>query len=125
MCNYMQRRILPYNPKLKELARNLRRQGVLSEVILWNFLKNKQMRGFDFHRQKPIDEYIVDFYAPDLNLVIEINGASHADKIIYDKQRQKRLEYFGLSILNFSDSVVKKDIDSVLRTIDDWVVQNT
>ena len=83
------------------------------------------MRGFDFHRQKPIDEYIVDFYAPDLNLVIEINGASHADKIIYDKQRQKRLEYFGLSILNFSDSVVKKDIDSVLRTIDDWVVQNT
>ena len=125
MCNYMQRRILPYNPKLKELARKLRRQGVLSEVILWNFLKNKQMRGFDFHRQKPIDEYIVDFYAPDLNLVIEINGASHADKIIYDKQRQKRLEYFGLSILNFSDSVVKKDIDSVLRTIDDWVVQNT
>jgi len=125
VCNYMQRRILPYNPKLKELARKLRRQGVLSEVILWNFLKNKQMRGFDFHRQKPIDEYIVDFYAPDLNLVIEINGASHADKIIYDKQRQKRLEYFGLSILNFSDSVVKKDIDSVLRTIDDWVVQNT
>ena len=114
-------KILPYNPKLKELAKKLRQQGILSEVILWNFLKNKQMRGFDWHRQKPIDEYIVDFYSPTLNLVIEIDGSSHGDKIVYDERRQKKLESFGLSVLHFSDSIIKRDIDSVLRTIDGWI----
>lgn len=115
------RKVLPYNPRLKELAKQLRKQGILSEVILWGYLKNKQMRGFDFHRQKPIGEYIVDFYAPDLNLVIEIDGFSHGFKINYDETREKKLKSFGLSVLHFSDHVVKKDIDAVLKTIGGWI----
>ncbi len=116
---------LPYNIRLNEVAKKLRKQGVLSEVLLWNFLKNKQLRGYDFHRQKPIDEYIVDFYCSDLDLVIEIDGSSHADKIGYDEIRENKLKSFGLVILHFSDSIIKKDIDAVLRTIDDWIKNNS
>ncbi|MDP6527667.1 MAG: DUF559 domain-containing protein, partial [Candidatus Pacebacteria bacterium] len=48
-----------YNPKLKELARELRKKGVLSEVLLWSYLKRRQMKGYQFMRQKPIDNFIV------------------------------------------------------------------
>ena len=69
-----------YNPKLKNLARTLRNNSTLSEVLLWNHLKGKQMKGYDFHRQKPLDNYIVDFFCPKLRLIIEIDGESHLFK---------------------------------------------
>ncbi|MEW6618406.1 MAG: DUF559 domain-containing protein, partial [bacterium] len=61
-----------YNPKLKTYARELRKQGVLSEVLLWKYLRSRKMNGYQFMRQKPIGEYIVDFYCSKLKLVIEI-----------------------------------------------------
>ena len=61
-----------YNPKLKYHARELRKKGVLSEVLLWNHLKGRKMRGCQFMRQKPVGDYIVDFYCNKLKLVIEI-----------------------------------------------------
>jgi very-short-patch-repair endonuclease len=51
-----------YNPKLKTFARELRKQGVLSEVLLWDYLKGRKMKGYQCMRQKPIGEYIVDNY---------------------------------------------------------------
>ncbi len=74
-----------YNPKLKQLARNLRNHSTLSEVLLWNQLKRRQMMGYQFYRQRPIGNYIVDFFCPKLNLVIEIDGESHLDKNERDK----------------------------------------
>ena len=68
-----------YNPKLKKLARNLRNNMTLPEVILWNQLKGRKL-GFDFHRQKPIDNYIVDFFCSKLKLIIEVDGNIHIDK---------------------------------------------
>jgi very-short-patch-repair endonuclease len=65
----MKRKIIPYNPKLKELARKLRKDMTLSEVLLWQELKSRQMMGYDFDRQRPIDNYIVDFYCKDLMCV--------------------------------------------------------
>lgn len=115
---------IPYNPRLIPLAKKLRHQGILSEVIMWGYLKNKQLRGFAFYRQRPIDEYIVDFYCAPLNLVIEIDGVTHADKIQSDLIRDNRLKYFGLTVLRFSDSIVKQDVDSVLRTINNWIIDN-
>ncbi|MBT6416907.1 MAG: DUF559 domain-containing protein, partial [Candidatus Marinimicrobia bacterium] len=56
-----------YNPKLKQLARNLRNNSTLAEVLLWNELKQKRMRGYQFYRQKPILDYIVDFYCSKLD----------------------------------------------------------
>ena len=58
----MKRKIIPYNPKLKDLAKELRQNMTLSEILLWKKLRNKQMFGYDFDRQRPIDEYIIDFY---------------------------------------------------------------
>jgi very-short-patch-repair endonuclease len=56
------RKIIPYDPKLKQLARNLKSHSTLSEVLLWEHLKSKRMDGYDFHRQTPIGNYIVDFF---------------------------------------------------------------
>lgn len=100
-----------YNPRLKGLARELRNNSTLSEVLLWQQVKNKQLRGYDFHRQKPIDEYIVDFFCSNLNLIIEIDGESHDRKSEEDKKRQSRLESLGFHFLRFWDSDVKQNME--------------
>ncbi|MDB5138696.1 MAG: hypothetical protein JWR12_612 [Mucilaginibacter sp.] len=73
-------KIIPYNPKLKALARKLRKDMTYGEVLLWNELKEDKLWGFDFDRQRCIDNYIVDFYCKDLMLAIEIDGMSHIMK---------------------------------------------
>jgi very-short-patch-repair endonuclease len=118
------RKILPYNPVLKQTARELRRKMTISEVLLWNELKNKKMMGFDFDRQRPIGEYIVDFYCKDLLLAIEIDGASHIYNYENDEIRQKELEGLGVRFLRFDDSEVKKNINNVLRVIESWIEDN-
>ena len=90
-----------YNPKLKKLAREFRKQGVLSEVLLWSCLKRRRMKGSQFMRQKPIDNFIVDFCCGKLNLIIEIDGISHHDKFDSDDLRQKQLEKLGSSFFTF------------------------
>ena len=117
------RKILSYNPKLKALAKQLRQDMTFSEVLLWNRLKRRQMCGYDFDRQRPIDEYIVDFYCKDLMLAIEIDGASHEHPAKYrnDLKRQKRLEELGIHILRFRDEDVKYDMENVLWSIEGWI----
>lgn len=112
---------LPYRPELKERARQLRKQGVLSEVLLWDRLKGRRMGGYQFTRQKPIGEYIVDFYCSRPKLVIEIDGESHEGKFCYDDKRQRYLESFGLTVLRFRDAEVKRDISNVLMAIEGWI----
>ena len=113
-----------YNPKLKNLARELRKHGALSEVILWGYLKGKKMKGYKFLRQKPINNYIVDFFCPELSLAIEIDGHTHGDKIEEDAARQKTLENLGIKFLRFTDSNVKQNIDGVLSSIGYWIDDN-
>ena len=122
----MNRKILPYNPKLKELAKKLRKNMTLSEVLLWNELKQKKMLGFDFDRQKPIDQFIVDFYCKDLMLAVEIDGNSHnsEEACLKDVKRQKRLELLGVRFLRFDDLEVKKGMLNVLKTIEFWVTEH-
>ena len=113
-----------YNPKLKILARELRRHGTLAEVLLWQRL-NKRQRGYDFHRQKPIAEYIVDFFAPELMLVIEVDGSSHKLKGAEDEERQKELEALGIRFLRYKEALVRARLDAVVREIDHWIETNT
>ena len=119
----MRRKIIPYNPKLKQLARSLRNNSTLSEVLLWKYLKGKQMKGYAFHRQKPIDNYIVDFFCPELMLALEIDGISHdgKEKNIYDEERQRRLASLGVSFLRFRDIDIKNNIEGVLIRIEEWI----
>ena len=97
------RKIIPYNPELKDLARSLRKNMTLSEVLLWNELKKKQISGYDFDRQRPIGNFIVDFYCKELSLAIEIDGDTHLYKYDYDEERQATLEKSGVKFLRFED----------------------
>ncbi|MCD6102212.1 MAG: endonuclease domain-containing protein [Candidatus Cloacimonetes bacterium] len=110
-----------YTPKLKELARKLHKNMTLSEVLLWNQLKQKKMKGYDFHRQKPINNYIVDFFCPKLKLIIEIDGESHIYKGNEDVKRQKKLETLGFYFLRFKDIDIKRNIKDVLVSIENWI----
>ena len=103
-----------YNPKLKTRARQLRNKSTLSEVLLWDKIKGRRMLGYQFMRQKPVDNYIVDFYCSKLKLVIEIDGESHDTKLKEDKIKQNRLESLGLYVLRFNDRDVKKDMAGVV-----------
>ncbi len=115
---------LRYNPKLRLLARELRKKSTLAEVLLWRCLNKGQRSGFDFHRQRPIDEYIVDFFAPELMLAIEIDGSSHKLKGREDEERQIRLEDLGVRLLRFDDAMVKARLDDVVGAIDNWIADN-
>jgi len=119
------RKIIPYNPKLKELSRRLRNNSTLSEVLLWEQIKNRKINGFRFLRQKPIDNYIVDFFCPELMLAIEVDGITHDDKAAFDKDRQDRLESLGVNFLRFLDIDVKTNLEGVLSIIRRWIEENT
>ena len=108
-----------YNKNLKPLARKLRKQGTKGEAILWKkVLKARQMKGYQFNRQFPIDNYIVDFICRKLNLIIEIDGSSHIGKSVEDFNRQKYLEDLGYTLLRFSETMVIFRIDDVVAEID-------
>jgi very-short-patch-repair endonuclease len=112
----MKNKIIPYNPDLKVLARKLRSNSTLSEVLLWQKIKDRTF-GYEFHRQVPIDEYIVDFYCHELHLAIEIDGNTHDYNYENDQERQQRLEGFGIRFLRVSDQNVKQNMNDVLRAL--------
>lgn len=108
---------LPFNPKLKERAKELRQAGNLSEVLFWNQVKKKQFKGFDFDRQKIVGNYIVDFYCTNCNVVIEIDGSSHDDKLEYDAERDAFLENLGLTVIHIPVVDVMKKINAVMEML--------
>ena len=120
----MKRKILPYDPILKELAKKLRENMTYSEVILWNELKNGKMMGYDFDRQRPIANYIVDFYCKDLKLALEVDGITHEDEkvILKDEIRQDELEIIGIAFLRFNALLVVNKVESVLKEIEKWIL---
>uniref|UniRef100_UPI0040486D7B endonuclease domain-containing protein n=1 Tax=Algoriphagus sp. TaxID=1872435 RepID=UPI0040486D7B len=110
---------LPYNKSLREFSRDLRSHSTLSEILLWQKLRASQFRGYAFNRQKPLGNYIVDFYCRKTNLVIEIDGGSHdyEEAVVEDGKRQQILEELGVSFLRFSDLEVKNVMAFVLGEI--------
>ena len=119
----MKPKFIPYKPYLKDLAGKNRNSGTLAEIELWKQLKGKQMCGYDFHRQKPLLDYIVDFYCPKLKLVLELDGYSHHFEHIVEKDeiKQRDLEEWGLKILRFSDDEVLKQMPNVLMEIEGYI----
>jgi len=118
-----QRDIIPYDPRLKPLARKLRKTMTKAERRLWSRLRRKQMCGYSFYRQRPIDRFIVDFYSPDLRLAIEVDGMSHDEPGAFedDVDRQRQLESLGVHVLRFRNEKVLQDLDNVLRAIVGWI----
>ena len=114
----MKNKLIHYNPRLKEYARKLRKARNLSEVILWKEIKRKKL-GVEFHRQVPIDDYIVDFYCHELMLAIEIDGSIHEleDVRLSDIKRQDELEKLGVNFIRFENFDVKNNLEFVLRDL--------
>ncbi len=107
-----------YNPKLKPLARELRKNSTLAEVLLWEQLKARKLCGYQFSRQKPIDEYIVDFFSHELRLAIEIDESTHDDRLEKDRARQDFLESLGFKVIRFLDSDVKSNMQGVVSQLE-------
>lgn len=115
---------LPYNPQLVERAKELRKNMTPAEKKLWN----NYLRRFQFRvlRQRPIDNFIVDFYCAKLKLVIEIDGESHFtdEGKDYDGERTSILEGYGLRVIRFTNDQVLKNLEGVCRQIEELIPPN-
>jgi very-short-patch-repair endonuclease len=111
--------MLPYDPRLKGKARSLRARLTDAEQRLWDRLRRKQILGVQFYRQKPIGNYIADFYAPTVRLVVEVDGSQHFNPLQaeYDRRRTAYLKRQGLRVLCFTDRQVLLELDSVAEEI--------
>ena len=111
--------LLRYRPGLKANAQKLRKEMTESEQLLWDRLRRKQILRVQFYRQKPIGNYIVDFFAPEAKLVIEIDGSQHMSEsgVLKDKKRDDYLRGEGLLVLRFHDSEVLIDTEAVTEMI--------
>lgn len=108
-----------YNKNLKTFARQNRKNATLGESILWSKLRNKQFLGLRFLRQRAMNNYILDFFCPELNLAIEIDGSTHDEnKFDYDAKRQHGIESKGITVLRFTKYQVKTKLNDVLQTIE-------
>jgi len=111
--------MLAYNNSLKKYSRQLRNNMTDVEVALWSRIRGKQLKGYQFYRQKPVGNFIVDFYCPKGNLIIELDGGQHYSEEgkAKDECRDSYLEDLGLRVLRFSDREVFEDIRGVLEKI--------
>ena len=118
-------RHLPYDRNLKQLARDLRNHSTLGEILLRKELRARQMMGYQFYRQKPLDNYIVDFYCPALKLIIEIDGQYHSseDDAVKDDIRQTKLEEWNLNFIRFKETEVRKDMINVIKTLENYIFE--
>ena len=107
-----------YNPNLKEFSWELRTETVSrAEKYLWKAILSRKQLGVGFKRQRPIDQFIVDFCCQELRLIIEIDGNSHFHKPEYDAYRQKRLEDLGFTVIRFSEADVLNNIDTIITQL--------
>jgi len=107
-----------YNKILKQFARELRTQSVSkAEKIIWKSLLSKEQLGERFIRQRPIHNFIVDFFCPKLGIIVEIDGISHLNKGEYDFYREEKLKSFGYEIIRFSEGEVLNQLDEVSNKI--------
>jgi very-short-patch-repair endonuclease len=105
------------NPVLLQRAKDLRRDSAPAEFILWNMLRDRQLNGFKFKRQVPIEPFIADFYCAAAKLVVELDGDSHSERVVYDEQRTRILADAGLMVIRFENTNIFEHLDSVLESI--------
>ena len=98
---------------LRERARVMRRSPTDSEAALWRLIKGRRL-GVSFKRQVPLLGYIVDFYASQARLVVEVDGGYHAERAMLDAKRQRRLELAGHRVVRVSSEFVLAHPDLVL-----------
>ena len=107
-------KFIPYNKNLTKKARENRKDPTKSEKKMWyEILRDKEFDSYKFIRQKPLDNFIVDFYCSELLLAIEIDGDSHSEQIEYDISRTKKLNQFGIKIIRYTNFEILRNIERV------------
>jgi very-short-patch-repair endonuclease len=111
--------MLPYNKELKPFARELRKNMTDAERLMWSRLRRRQIKDYQFYRQKILGNYIVDFFCPAAKLVIEIDGGQHLfpEQVRKDAMRDGYLAGLGLTVLRLTDTEVLRNMDGVLERI--------
>jgi very-short-patch-repair endonuclease len=110
-----------YNKKLQPLAKQLRKSLTKSEACLWKYaLKAKQLKGYSFRRQRPILQYVADFFCKELMLIIELDGITHDSEVslVKDNRREERLAEAGFKIARFTDEEVLHNMDGVVSELE-------
>lgn len=106
---------------LRLRARELRHEATDAERALWTKLRQRQLNGFRFRRQHPIDRYIADFACPEARLIVELDGAHHLEKVEADRQRTSDLERLGYQVIRFwNDDVLmqpERVVDAILGAL--------
>lgn len=107
------------NKRGKALRRKLRCDSTKAEGILWGQLRNRRIANLKFRRQYSINNYIVDFYCPELKLVIEVDGDSHCSEFArrYDAKREREIASLGIKILRVTNTDVYENLSGVVATI--------
>lgn len=115
--------MLPYNENLKQYSRQLRENTTDAEKFLWTKIRMRQLKGHQFYRQKPVGDYIVDFFCPRAKLAIEVDGSHHlvGETIEYDSIRNEYLSSLGLRVLRFTNTDVLAHIERVVESIEEEI----
>ena len=109
---------IPYNKTLTQKARENRKNPTSAEKKFWyEVLGNKRLDDLKFTRQKPLDEYIVDFYCAELMIAIEIDGNTHADQEQYDKRRTENLNKYGVEVIRYTNAEVLNNLEGVYQNL--------
>ena len=109
----------PYSKNLKELSQKLRSNQTDAEGKLWQRINRDQLLGFRFNRQKPLLNYIVDFYCAKAKLIIELDGSHHYEPEYQEKDRQRddELRSLGFTMMRFSNDEIYYEIEDVVEQI--------
>ncbi len=111
-----------YNKSLRDYARKLRNNSTLAEVVLWDeVLKQKQLKGYSFLRQRTIGNYIVDFFCKELKMIIELDGTIHRFQQSKDKYREDNLRKMGYNIIRFHNEEILKNIHNVRISLELYI----
>ncbi|MGF7140918.1 endonuclease domain-containing protein [Roseimarinus sediminis] len=107
------------SPEIIKRANELRKRMTLSEIRLWNKLRNRQCGGYKFRRQHPIERFIVDFYCHEVRVVVEVDGPVHLSKehTEYDDNRSAELEKWEIEIIRFTNEQVNENLEAVIGEI--------
>jgi very-short-patch-repair endonuclease len=108
---------ISYNPKLLEAARENRKNQTPAEKKMWSILQNRQLGNYKFLRQKPLNNFIADFYCAELMLVVEVDGDSHIKKREYDMLRSEKLEQYGIKVIRYRNKEIMLNIEKVRKNL--------
>ncbi|BFU59595.1 MULTISPECIES: endonuclease domain-containing protein [Rodentibacter] len=109
-----------YARHLKPVSRILRHNMTEAEQLLWQRIRHKQLCSLQVYRQKPLLNYIVDFYCPKAKLVIELDGSQHnqPDQREKDILRDQELASLGIKVLRFPNSMIFNDLEKVIEILE-------